>query len=365
MIKAMDRWLLPWLKDSLLRRKAPITDVMVTVCDHFEPFHHTDKAGALRRMAEWHARLPALIEPSRDHDGQRAKHTFFYPIEQYDAEVIASLADLCRATCNEVEVHLHHHNDTPDNLVKSLRQGVKDLRSHGLLGGGPKPVFGFIHGNWALDDSDPEGRGCGVRDELRLLKQEGCYADLTMPSAPHRTQAPVVNQLYYAKSSSAGCSHHRGKPVASGPHSTHSLRDDPAQLLLVQGPLTLDFKRRKLGIMPRVENGDLGPQNPPTVHRMRQWLKCGISVRGAEGWCFVKLHTHGAPEHGHRSNIGAERAAFHAGIEELARAQGFRLHYVSARELVNILHAAEDGRVGDAGAWRDYVHAPPPLLGRA
>lgn len=364
MIKAMDRWLLPWLKDSLLRRRAPITDVMVAVCDHFEPFHHTDKAGALRRMAEWHARLPALIAPSRDHDGQRAKHTFFYPVEQYDRDVIDSLADLCRATRNEVEIHLHHHNDTAENLMVSLAQGITDLRTHGLLGGGAEAKFGFIHGNWALDDSDPEGRGCGVRDELRLLKKAGCYADLTMPSAPHRTQAPVVNQLYYAKSSPVGCSHHRGTPVTAGQGGTRALRDDPAHLLLVQGALTLDFKRRKMGIMPRVENSDLGPQNPPTVHRMRQWLKCGISVRGAEagGWCFVKLHTHGAPEHGHRSNIGPERAFFHAGIEELARAQGFRLHYVSARELVNILHAAEDGRVGDAGAWRDYVYAPPPLL---
>jgi hypothetical protein len=362
MIKAMDRWLLPWLKDSLLRRKAPITDVMVSVCDHFEPFHHTDKAGALRRMAEWHARLPELIQTTRDHDGHSARHTFFYPIEQYDPDVIASLADLCRRTRNEVEVHLHHHNDTPENLVRSLSQGVTDLRSHGLLGGGQKAVFGFIHGNWALDDSDPAGRGCGVRDELRMLKQAGCYADLTMPSAPHRTQAPVVNQVYYAKSTPGGCSHHRGKRVTVGADGTRTLRDDPAQLLLVQGPLTLDFQRRKWAVMPRVENADLGPQNPPTLHRMRQWLKCGISVRGAEGWCFVKLHTHGAPEHGHSSNLGPARVRFHAQIQEFALNQGLRLHYVSAREMVNIIHAAEDGHVGDAGAWRDHVYAPPPVL---
>lgn len=363
MIKAMDRWLLPWLKDTLLRRRAPITDVMVAVCDHFEPLHHTDRDGALRRIAEWQFHLPALIAPSRDNDGQRAKHTFFYPIEQYDDTIVSSLADLCRATRNEVEVHLHHHNDTSESLVKSLRQGVADLRSHGLLGGvGGRPVFGFIHGNWALDDSDPDGRGCGVRDELRLLKQAGCYGDFTMPSAPHRTQPPIVNQLYYARSTSMSCSHHRGRSVTVGLQGTAGLRNSSDHLLLVQGALCLDFGRRKFGVLPRIENSDLGPQNPPTARRMRLWMRCGICVRGAENWCFVKLHTHGAHEAGHPSNIGVARGKFHAELEQLMRSLGVRLHYVSARELVNIIHAAEDGKAGDAGAWRDYIYTPPPIL---
>lgn len=363
MIKAMDRWLLPWLKDSLLRRKAPITDVMVGVCDHFEPFHRTDKSGALRRMAIWHAGLPELVRASRDYDGHSAKHTFFYPVEQYDEDVIAALAELCQLTGNEVEVHLHHENDTKENFVDGLKQGVAELRSHGLLGGGERPVFGFIHGNWALDDSDPQGRGCGVRDELRLLRQAGCYADLTMPSAPHPTQTPVVNTLYYARSTPRGCSHHRGIRVTAGAHGTQRLREESDHLLLVQGPLTLDFKRRKWGLLPRLENADLGPQNPPTLHRMHSWMGCDVSVQGAENWCFVKLHTHGAPEHGHRSNLGAERAQFHEDIQAMSRSGGFRLHYVSAREMVNILHAAEDGHSGDAGEWRDYLYSPPPLLG--
>ncbi len=350
-----------------MRPKGPVSDVMLAVCDHFEPFHHTDKAGALRRMATWRERLPELTAGARDDDGVGPKHTFFYPIEQYDADVLDSIAELCRTTRNEVEVHLHHEKDTTEKLVRTLEKGKEDLHRHGLLGADAagQSVFGFIHGNWALDDSDPAGRGCGVRGELAILKAAGCYADFTMPSAPHPTQTPVVNQLYYARSTDGGCAHHQGRPVAAGPAGTQALRAAADQLLLVQGPLSLDWSRRKWGLLPRVENADLGPNNPPTAARMKQWLKGRISVTGAGGWCFIKLHTHGAAEFGHRSNLGAERAQFYADIQRMALERGFRLHYVSAREMVNILHAAEDEHSGDAGAWRDYLYTPPPLLRKA
>jgi hypothetical protein len=364
MIKALDRWLLPWISQRFRRPKTHVSDVMLAVCDHFEPLHRTDKTGAMRRLAVWKERLPSLTDSSSDHEGTGAKHTFFYPIEQYDPDILDSLSEICRRTRNEVEVHLHHDNDTAANLARTLEQGKTDLRRHGLLGSDPQgsAVFGFIHGNWALDDSDPSGCGCGVRGELAILKQAGCYADFTMPSAPHRTQAPIVNQLYYARSTSEGKSHHRGRRVSSGHEGTGALRLSSEHLLIVQGPLSLDWRRRKWGILPRIENSDLGPKNPPTSARMAQWLDCRICVSGAESWCFIKLHTHGAPEFGHRSNLGEERREFYAAIEQMARDRGFRLHYVSAREMVNILHAAEDGHGGDAGPWRDYIYNAPPLL---
>ncbi|WP_395736490.1 hypothetical protein [Prosthecobacter sp.] len=361
MIKAMDRWLLPWLKASFRKPKVPITDVMLAVCDHFEPFHHTDKRGAMKRMEVWHDKLPHILASGVDHDGQRPRHTFFYPVEQYDRDIIQSLTELCVSSRNEVEIHLHHHKDTAENFCASIEQGKADLRSHGLLGSNAagEVTFGFIHGNWALDDSDPTGTGCGVRGELAMLKNAGCYADLTMPSAPHRTQAPIVNSLYYSKSTLHGCSHHRGTPVVAG----HSLRDEPDHLLLVQGPLMLDFTRRKWGVLPRVENSDIGPANAPNLRRFEQWRKARISVKGAESWCFIKLHTHGAPEKNHASVLGDARRRFHDDLLQLAAKEGFRLHYVSSRELVNILHAAEDGHGGgDAGPWRDYLLNPPPCL---
>jgi hypothetical protein len=36
------------------------------------------------------------------------------------------------------------------------------------------------------------------------------------------------------------------------------------------------------------------------------------------------------------------------------------LHYVTAREVYNIIKAAEAGKGGDPNAWRDYILPPPP-----
>lgn len=365
MVKAFDKWLLPWLRQSLRSSNAPVTDVMLAVCDHFEPFHRSDKDGAMRRMKAWQDSLPGITAAAVDHDGSGPRHTFFYPIEQYDPDVIQSLTSLCQRTRNEVEIHLHHDNDTAENLIRVLDQGKADLRRHGLLGASPLggAAFGFIHGNWALDDSDPQGKGCGVRGELAILKKAGCYADLTMPSAPHRTQAPMVNQLYYSQSSVEGCSHHRGVCASAIGSTSKNLRDRDDWLLLVQGPLGLDWRRRKWGLLPRIENADITSANPPTTQRAAGWINAGISVTGAEGWRFVKLHTHGGPERNHAALIGEARRKFHQELGELASRSGFRLHYVSAREMVNILHAAEDGKGGgDAGLWRDYLYSPPPCL---
>jgi hypothetical protein len=41
---------------------------------------------------------------------------------------------------------------------------------------------------------------------------------------------------------------------------------------------------------------------------------------------------------------------FHEGLSGGAG----RVHYVTAREMVNLLHAAEAGRAGDPGEYRDF-----------
>jgi hypothetical protein len=197
---------------------------------------------------------------------------------------------------------------------------------------------------------------CGVRGELKILKETGCYADFTMPSAPDPTQTRMINSLYYAKNTLHCKSHDTGRPVTAG--ETAHLREDPEQLLLVQGVLALNPRRRKWGFLPRVENSDLTQANPPTPLRLRVWLRHHIHVIHRPDWIFIKLHTHGAPDPSNQMLLGPEFQAFHQHLAESKDA--FHLHYVSAREFVNILHAAEDKLPGDPGQYRNYLYSPPP-----
>ncbi len=57
---------------------------------------------------------------------------------------------------------------------------LSDFESHGVVPQrAGRPAWAFIHGNWALANGRPDGRWCGVDDELALLHELGCYADFT------------------------------------------------------------------------------------------------------------------------------------------------------------------------------------------
>ena len=57
------------------------------------------------------------------------------------------------------------------------------------------PMYAFVHGNLALANS-AGGKYCGVDNEMAILRDTGCYADFTLPSAPDETQVAVINQIY-------------------------------------------------------------------------------------------------------------------------------------------------------------------------
>src|SRR3546814_3669502 len=70
----------------------------------------------------------------------------------------------------EIEVHLHHDNDTEDNFRSSITRFKTLLHEkHGALPVHPESGeigFAFIHGNWCLDNSLPGGGWCGLDNEL-------------------------------------------------------------------------------------------------------------------------------------------------------------------------------------------------------
>src|SRR5439155_17729038 len=116
----------------------------------------------------------------------------------------------------------HHQDDTAETLRQKLRGAIAQWQEVGALGRWPateRPAFGFIHGNWALDNCRIEnGRNfCGVNDELTVLAEEGCYADFTFPALFHMAQPRQVNSIYYAQDDPRRPkSHDRGGPVRVG-----------------------------------------------------------------------------------------------------------------------------------------------------
>lgn len=358
-------WLPGYLRAAATQRRESrarhgTVDILFAIADHYEPLfdHATDDTGR-RRVARWAGQYPALASRFVDADGRHPQHSFFYPIEQYRPDLLEPLAALCEQGFGEVEVHLHHDRDTAAHLRDDLQGFTRMLRDrHGLL---PDDATGalryaFIHGNWALGNSLPDGRWCGVDEELAVLRDTGCYADLTMPAAPSPAQSRTVNRIYYAVGAARGprAHDHGARAAVWRPASA----DD---LLLVQGPLKPSFRRAKWGIVPRVENGELNAGHPPTMGRFADWLSCAVSVAGRPEWIFIKVHAHGAPEANAAMMLGAQTAAFHRDVLAAYNdGQRYRLHYVTAREMVNIIHAAEDGKTGNAGQYRDRGLSRPP-----
>jgi hypothetical protein len=356
-LRNLDRWLVPYVLSAPKRRRPrrgePV-HVLLCIADHYEPRRGGVSAEvAQARVDHWVREYPRLFGGFRDSDGRPPRHTFFYPMEKYDRAHLDDLAGLCRAGFGEVEVHLHHEGETPEELRALLLRFKRELAdNHGLLSrrrGSDEPAYGFIHGDWALDNSGPHGRHCGVNNELDILRETGCYADFTLPSAPERAQTRKINSIYYAVDDPRRpWSHDRGVDASARPAPDGSL-------LLIQGPLLFDWKRRKAGLLPRIENGCLQGTQPPTAERLELWLKARVQVLTRPDWFFVKLHTHGAPPHNSKVLLGEPMVRFHQALAELARTDpNFHFHYVTAREMYNLVRAAEAGWTGSVAEARDF-----------
>lgn len=355
-----------WLGSYLRRPRPPKVGgpvhVMFCFVDHFEPaWGRVDLATQRRRVDRWCHDYRALAAVHRDADGCPPQHTFFYPEEEYLEEHLEKIAALCADGYGEVEIHLHHDNDHAENFVATLRRFNELLHAkHGALPRDPRTGllrFGFIHGNWSLCNSRADGRWCGINNELVLLRELGCYADFTLPSAPSDTQTSMVNAIYYATDKPGQPrSHDSGVPVRVGGQPS-------GDLMIIQGPLGLNWRERRYGMIPRIENADVRRACPPTPARVDTWVRTGIHVEGRPEWVFVKVHTHGTQERDMDTLLGPAMHAMHDHLERAYNdGEHYVLHYVTAREMYNIAKAAEAGKRGNPGEWRDYEIQPPPCL---
>lgn len=340
------------------RPKGETVDLIFALADHFEPAtlpgpggRFADLATQQQRMERWCREYPRLVEAWPDSDGRPFRHTYFYPAEQYERGIVQQLAEHCRAGWGEVEVHLHHGIEGPDTAenLRRVLTGFRDaLAREGCLcreNGNATPRYGFVHGNFALANSRA-GRFCGVDDEIEILAETGCYADFTLPSAPLGSQVAKINAVYECgRPLSEAVAHRRGSDVRRG----HA----PQFPLIVQGPLGIRW-REKFPYA-AIECGDLTRLTPPSMDRVEAWRRAAVQVKGEPNWIFIKLHCHGMAPNDEPAMLGPVMAQFLQELKALREAdRRVRLHFVTAREMVNMILAACDARQGNPGEYRDY-----------
>lgn len=362
------KWNLPWLFQYPLSRAGSLMErtvfdrkhVVVTIADHFEPSWsasgHADIKTQIERLQAYHKMARKTGDAVRDIDGTKFRHTNFFPAEQYHPDLLDIMAEMQAEGLGEVEVHLHHGVEQPDT-AENLRAALVEFRDmlaerHKCLSrmdGEGQPMYAFVHGNLALANSCG-GQYCGVDNEMAILTETGCYADLTLPSAPDRTQVAMINQIYeYGGDPNQAVPHRTGKRVRVN-------GIEPVLPLIFTGPLVFNWTRRIKGVpVPRIEDGALVANQPADIARLKRWMSANVTVAGRPDVIFVKLYCHGFFDYDQSACIGDGARRFFSEIIEYGAGNGnFDVHFASAREAFNIASAIIDGERGVPGRYRDY-----------
>ena len=362
------KWNLPWLaRYPFARGKAFLEKtafekkhIIFTVANHFEPSWSRngllDLDAQRRRLDEYYKLARRTGEAVRDVDGTKFRHTNFYPAEQYDFQILETMAQMQSEGLGEVEIHLHHGVEAPDT-AENLRKSLVDFRDilaeeHFCLSrfeGDKQPKYAFVHGNLALANSCG-GRFCGVDEEMQILQETGCYVDMTLPSAPDESQVAMINQIYEC-----------GLPLSEKvPHRTGravEIFGKKAQLpLIFTGPLVFNWTRRVKGLpVPRLDDGALVSNQPSDLARLNRWLSANVTVKGRTDWIFVKLYCHGFFDRDQAACIGEDAQKFFEKIiEHGEKTNKYKVYFASAREAFNMVLAAIDGKKGSPGEFRNY-----------
>jgi hypothetical protein len=314
--------------------------------DHFEP-------ASADQLREWIDAYDTIASRHGDSCGRKPQHTWFYWGK--DRAELMELKRGCDRGLGEVEIHLHHSHDTAAGMKTELEERLLIFREAGLRASGPRIPYAFIHGYWSLDNSCGDSY-CGVNNELRVLKETGCFADFTFP-ANRRAQPSKINSIYYAVDDPLKPkSYDTGIDVETGKSAT-------GDLMIFQGPGTRSGYSR-LGKLPLAQKilerlfvySDISHTALPTPRRVRAWVRQNIHVKGRPEWVFVKVHMHGARYKDYRIFFGKSAERMYSVLEnEYNDGRNWVLHYVTAREAYNIVKAAEAGKTGDAGNYREYA----------
>ncbi len=363
------QWNAPWLIRYPLSRARAFLErtafekkhIIITVANHFEPGWSEggvlDHKTQLSRLRNYHRTARDTGEAVLDADGTKFRHTNFYPGEQYHPEILDILAEMQSEGLGEVEVHLHHgveRPDTADNLRDVLTEFRDTLAERhkclSLADGSDLPRYAFVHGNLALANSCG-GRYCGVDNEMEILRDTGCYVDMSLPSAPDQSQVAVINKIYECGNPMTEAIPHR-----SGPRVAANGKESVLPLIFT-GPLVFDWTRRVGAIpVPRIDDGALTANQVLNKRRFDRWVSANITVAGKPDWIFIKLYCHGFFDHDQSVCIGEEVKRFFGDlVNDSERSGKYKIHFATAREAFNMVRAAVEGRRGEPGEFRDHM----------
>ena len=361
-VKKYHIWLPGYLMDSSGEDDSNLMpkEVILAFVDHYEPHYGKAKQELARqRVQDWLDRYPVLCDKHQDADGVSPQHTFFYPYDELDLELMRSLSYLAYRGYGEIELHLHHRADTEDSLTQKLNRAKKEFAKVGAIVFAGDPLvqaYSFIHGNWSLDDASAIDKvdNCGVTNELQVLSRTGCYADFTFPAINTSAQPRMINQAYYATDDpKLPKSYDRGVPVQVGQKAS-------GDLLMVPGILTINWSDWRHVFYPAYDDGSINDIFPGDENRIDKWVETGFRIPGRPDWIFIKIFSHGAAEGEREANLGSDADTMYQILEtKYNDGERFRLHYVSAREMFNLIKAAEAGKTGNPNQYRDFVYRPP------
>lgn len=330
-----------WARRVYGKRRGVARPIHIVFCmvDHYEPgTGGVDVPTEIARVDLLLERYPLLARERRDADGRIPRRTWFFPPHYHRNGNLLKLVQLCAQGYGEIELHLHHGERLPDtetNLEATIRACISDYSEFGIFGekDGAKR-YGFIHGKAALANSRG-GKYCGVNNEIDVLRRTGCYADFSHPSGPVTSPARG-NEIFYARASDCRPkSYDYGALAKVGPR--------PEGLLIVQGPSHPALIPASLGLIRIVGDHVPDTQISTTPARVTKWVRTGICVDERRDVVFIKVSTHGAPFA--HSVLGEDASLIFNELESRFNdGEDYRLHYVTARELFNLVRAIEDGR---------------------
>ena len=171
------------------RPTPPAPSTYVCVSDHFEPrWRRPSLDEGRRRVGRWVEEYPKLARRHADSFGRSPVRTLFFPWREYRPEHLDAIASVARDGLFDVQSTSTTKTTPP--TTSAARSPTSPARSTRATDSWARPVadradhLGLHPRQLGARQPHPDGIFCGVDDELSVLVEAGCYADLTLPCVP-------------------------------------------------------------------------------------------------------------------------------------------------------------------------------------